>query len=372
MKYLLQRPLPDEFLTSALVRTCRRFDLSIGSLMKGLTGRKYSPSLFQVSGATQLAQCLALDVEQLLKRHSVLTYVSAFQPAGDARRCLEMATSGPSSPLGLSAWIQSASMFVRERRLCKKCYQEDRKNFGTSYWHVSHNLPGSIVCSIHTCRLHVTELPTSGRTGWSYLLPGEVKQRQLGRGTPSSFEVLLTEEACRVQGGDWGCHGMQPVGWFKNLLVANGWSSSDRPLNSKALTIWIRDVIGRSLPLTGMTGKDQELGWVALIARDLPGIPFPTLKHLIVTTAISVRGKTDRAILDYVPSGLGRRDFSARDERYASALGALVASNKTLRGVGQGTTALKTIGAWGSFRHSRERYPLLKQALSRLSRRGGV
>ncbi|QHE87139.1 hypothetical protein [Hydrogenophaga sp. BPS33] len=66
MRYLLQRPLPDEILTSALVRTCVQFDVAIKPLLKALDVNPSSPSFFHMSNIVVYAEVLRMDPTLLL------------------------------------------------------------------------------------------------------------------------------------------------------------------------------------------------------------------------------------------------------------------------------------------------------------------
>ena len=53
-------------------------------------------------------------------------------------------------------------------RICKKCWEEDKKKYGTGYLHLSHHLPGVQVCVNHACALH--EVHLKGKRGLIYPL----------------------------------------------------------------------------------------------------------------------------------------------------------------------------------------------------------
>jgi hypothetical protein len=48
----------------------------------------------------------------------------------------------------------STLSFKSNWQYCEHCVASDRKKFGTSYWHLEHNLPGISHCIKHQCPLH--------------------------------------------------------------------------------------------------------------------------------------------------------------------------------------------------------------------------
>ncbi len=80
MRYLLQRPLPDEILTSALVRTCVQFDVAIKPLLNAIGVNPGSPGFFHMSKIAAYAQVFRMDPTDLLNQATVFPSLVAFQP----------------------------------------------------------------------------------------------------------------------------------------------------------------------------------------------------------------------------------------------------------------------------------------------------
>lgn len=112
MRYLLQRPLPDEILTSALVRTCRRFHIPIKQLMGMFGPNTNAPSFFHMSNLSAYAGAMGLETSTLLETSTVFTTLAAFQPSERRQAYRVAAAEGVfSQEVGFSAFQSPRPMF---------------------------------------------------------------------------------------------------------------------------------------------------------------------------------------------------------------------------------------------------------------------
>jgi hypothetical protein len=366
MRYLLQRPLPDEILSSAFVRTCKRFDLQIKTLMKALDVNASAPSFFHMSNVGVYAQALQADPMELLQKATLFPSLVAFQSEERRRAFASSAISGQRSPnVGLSA-LQSATSFVPLRRLCSACVRSDKSRYGFAYWHVSHHLPGVSICARHGTRLRTTALTTSSASNrWSYALPDEVKSEIIGR-QASRFDKELNRLAVATQAGEvWSALGPLPRQFYRNQLRRAGLLSECRDVCTSAAREWIAGHLKSLAGSSGLLQADPTLSWVDLILRERPGIPFPASKHLIVQAAIEITPPPTCPTLDHKSKGYQGKDTREIDLSAAMQLDARLEARLntderfTLR------SELEALGLWHGFRHNRRKYPATASVLAR-------
>lgn len=372
MRFLMQRPLPDELLSSAWIRTCRATGLAIGRLTESILGRKTAPGFFQAGDLAMLAPFMGLSPRELLQNHSTLPYALAFYTPIPHATALAAAGSSGTDAFGLGAVTQSVSDRVRYRRWCSTCAALDRKNHGLSYWRRSHNLPGVLVCTVHQRPLRESTLPTAGRTSWDYGLPGDGNHDRRNLATPHAPLALLTlaQLSTRLLQLDFTqCRPREPD-WYRQQLVARGLLTSGRDVHATKLAQWAAKVLGPTVHRVGLRTNEENLAWLALMVRPCVGIPFPPLKHLLFETALRLHMPTDAERVDYVPTGMRPHYAAEHDCDAAKSLGELVDASLaagTRLGVKE---ALCSIGFWEPYRHDRQRFPKVDAAVRRLRRSG--
>lgn len=366
MRSLLQRPLKDELLSSALVRTCVRFDLRIKPLMRSICGTENAPSFFHMSNIGAYATVLGLDASELLNTATLFPSLVAFQP-WERRERFESAAfrEGRTQSIGLSA-LQSTSRYVPYRRLCPLCVRLDIRLYGWSFWHVSHHIPGVSFCSVHDVRLRVTDLTTSsGPHRWSYALPDGVVSTPKRR-LPTPFERELNRLALTTQSNDlWSALGPMSNRFYRSQLESAGLVSPGTPVSAAAARQWVAGHIKCVSSLSELLREDPAITWVDLILRDRPNTPFPAVKHLVIQAVIASTRRPALPTLNHKSTGNRGKDTSQFDTEKAKELDArirvLLQGNErfTLKG------ALESIGAWGTFRHARWKYPLVRRVIAR-------
>lgn len=112
------------------------------------------------------------EPEQLLRKATFLPAYLWFRPDSIAEIILERvrghSAAGVAQMLGIS---HSALSTFAPRRCCRQCVEADRDEFGTAYWHRSHQLPGVLICSRHQVPLHSSRHPTSNNCYRHFFLP---------------------------------------------------------------------------------------------------------------------------------------------------------------------------------------------------------
>lgn len=366
MKLLLQRPLPDELLTSALVRTCVRFELPIGRLMSSLHGHRTPPGFFHLSNISAYTQALGLNEDQILKSHTVFPHLVAFQPWERRLAFRQAALLGSGGDEVRLSALQRTSLYVPYRRLCAACVKADKARFGWSYWHVSHQLPGMTRCQIHSQYLRETQIQTkSGTRYWSYALPEDTPLPAQRRPAMSGFEREIQRLTTLTQAEEFAyALGPLPTGLYRKSLEQVGLLERGKAMRANGLRQWVGDVLRRAPTCHHLLADDPQLTWVELLLRDRPGSTSPAVKHLVVLAAIACTARPDSPTLNHKPTGMRRRDTLQRDRECAQEL---ADQFKQARRDGvplQLPAALGAMKLWSAYRHDRSRFPNVAKVIA--------
>lgn len=402
MRYLLQRPLPDELLTSVWVRTTRRAGLAIKPVTQALSnGRAWSPSFFSTGHLPDLAAFLGATPIELLWKHTIFPYATAFFEPVVFDGALRSALSTGMAAGGMGPVTQSVSDFVRLRRYCVECAREDRMQWGESYWRRAHNLPGVLICLQHGRVLRETTLRTMGTGAWSYLLPHEVPGIRVLRNCPSPFEIELARRSVAVlerppaglSGDLTSIHSPHGPGWYRETLDVQGLVSPGRQVSAQKLVSWAKRLGATKLTRLGFPEKDAGMEWLGLMVRPKISIPFSPLKHLVFETALALsraekqENRTPGAIvsvprvaaatsdasgsrslseLDHVTvgfSGFSKQVFAARDKQYAATLEAVIAGYLKRGECVRVKDALTEAGCFSYYKHHKDMYPRVSKVI---------
>ncbi len=402
MRYLLQRPLPDELLSSVWLRSARRAGLPIGTVARALTGgRKWAPSFFHAGHLADLAPLLGMTPVELLWKQTVFPYASAFFEPDVFEKALAAALSIGHAAAGMGAVTQSVSDHACFRRFCPVCAREDCKRWGESYWHRSHNLPGVLLCLAHDRVLRETELQTAGTRSWSYALPHEVVGRRVLHNRPSTFDAELARRSIaaleRAQAGPGGVQASTQLGrppdWYRDALMALGLLAPHRQVSTQQLIAWAKGIIRGNVAQLGFNEQDAGLLWLGLMVRPRVGIPFVPLKHLVfesilalaktagqarlapgtvaATSVVKTREVVGPLDLNHAPSGptgLTNNRSAERDRRYAAGVAAVVQGYLKRGEQVRVCDALTEAGCWSIFRHARAKFPRVSAVVLKLRR----
>lgn len=122
----------------------------------------------------------AIQLDELIKRHSMFPFFAAFLTHDASTRWLAALASGhPDAYQKFSAVTHHEFRPTHGLRQCKACVAEDEATYGTGHWHVIHQMPVIHTCPIHQQILHDTCAGCGAKfgkeAGWS--LPGEACRR---------------------------------------------------------------------------------------------------------------------------------------------------------------------------------------------------
>jgi len=156
-------PYPDELFISVLMR----YHVHSGNFSDAHTARevygsrKIEPNVELFGGLTETLVSVMKKIMPLqvwLEKHTMFPAYARFLPAARLNAAAEAAITMDLTALQykLSPPRSGANEYFR---YCPCCAVEDREQYGEAYWHRCHQLRGINICTIHNCRLSVSDIP---------------------------------------------------------------------------------------------------------------------------------------------------------------------------------------------------------------------
>jgi hypothetical protein len=133
--------------------------------------------------------------QEIALQHTVLPFFLSFAKArtkDDALAAMGSPNLGPlKARLGLPASRLGAMIPLKA---CSQCIQDDLVRFGTSYWHVSHQVPGVWVCPTHDRPLgfSISKRAGHGRFDWSLPSATDLETIDLSKGDAAIWTRRLS------------------------------------------------------------------------------------------------------------------------------------------------------------------------------------
>jgi hypothetical protein len=165
MKSFFPPLYPDELLYSAFARYHQRsgnesYKVTMMDLFKKTTISAVSDFPSELSVLCHRINSENFNPYFLIDNHTLLPYFYPFITNENRNRIKEQMISGTSNGifvgLGLAASKISETNFFR---FCLHCLKEEIDNYGESYWHRTHQLPGVIICPVHKEELYYSNIP---------------------------------------------------------------------------------------------------------------------------------------------------------------------------------------------------------------------
>lgn len=357
---LLARPYAGELVSSALIRACRHYHLTLTQVLRSgqAAGGGSGAAFFGFTPLPYLAELFDMAPADLLAGHTVLPFATAFSPHAVSERAVDNALNDVCDGQALGAVMRSAVQGLPYRRFCQDCVAEDLRSIGESYWRTAHQLPGALVCHAHGRVLLATELRIVGGAV-SYDLP------QNCRGRPCVAKQV--DERWMQVAADIARHahrGLEPPvspasTHYRDLSVERGWLKPDGDVNIERLNEHVVAVFGEeALSACGLV-PDSNASWAAQLLQTKTTRPTATLKHILMERFLA-----EPAIdLSHKRKGLVARSRVDEDKALAAAFYRVADSYAARKQRVSVATVLKEAGGWGVFRHKRAALPRLQQAV---------
>ena len=355
------RLYPDEFLSSGLVRFCRWYSLRFKVFAREVLHLpQLRANFLSIWPLAPIAPFYKVSPEQLLWEHTTFPYATGFVTGESYELARRAALHGGQGMGHLLAVMQNGSFGLATRKLCLRCVEEDLAQFGETYWHRAHNLPGVWMCAKHRCSLVSSQLP-AGTLRTEYRLPIECETTGLPKVGKTFGHLDLARRSVRLLNRRQSPGEARTHETYLALAGQNGWLSAGKQVSAAALTRAVEGLFSAEylratyLPITG------PMPWPSLGVRASTS-NFTTLKHLLLETALAGKPLHPNT-LDHSspgPSGTSDRDV---DRFYAPrARQELMEVLKTKEAL---TTEqfLRRVGALGPYRHRGPALPKLRRVV---------
>jgi len=352
---------PDELLSGALARCCRWFDISMRKLEARVLKAGHTETRFLgMSLLHEAAELFSITPQHLLWNHTVFPYATAFYSAEHYERELRDVMS----PTGTRMYQGRVHLVgTGLRRICAQCLAEDLAQFGESYWHRSHNLPGVFFCVKHRYLLQQTSLRAAARRTSSALPINCELVDAPTWSCPGALEMAAASEALSARAPGPGVQ--RTPSFYRALAIERGYLDEGREFRQQALV----DLFSKCFPPAFLREVSAEFGrsqpWPVLALNSKRGMSLSPLRHLMVEVALQ-HGKPVRGLLNHIPKGRSAPDPMLLDEKLAHAAATEL---KRLEAEGQRINLgpfLQLVGATRHWKYQKNEYPKLVQAVGRL------
>lgn len=141
-RYIRVEPYPDEEIGSLLTRSMRRTGQGIADFVYWQLQQPRGPLTALCNLVPHVADIIGSTPRRVLHEHTLVPYGTAGLPVSESRRLTIDLISGRIPEF-------SRTIGKLGRRWCATCMRLDQDQFGESYWHRCHLLPGVTTCALH-------------------------------------------------------------------------------------------------------------------------------------------------------------------------------------------------------------------------------
>jgi hypothetical protein len=205
--------------------------------------------------------------------------------------------------------LKSRRSWLKYLRYCPLCVAEDISEYGETYWHRKHQLPGSYYCTKHQARLVNSHITTKQATTGFY--PASSETREDVADTASDIFDRYKDKCLKIgRESEWLLENGLLVDWQKNgrekyvrLFRDNGMASVNGfRYDSNALNDAVNDYWGREFLDALFSDVTVFPEWLSRIHSNMMGRFLP-LQHILLMCA--VKG----SIEDFVNSDVSEHPF---------------------------------------------------------------
>lgn len=160
---------PDELVYSLLARYYERsgyirYIFAAEDLFQSKTVRPDIEFVNQYTPAALQMITKEITIEQVIEKHTMFPYYGRFLPKERRNKAFEALVQTQGNYHNLLPMPKRKNGTDRFLRYCPLCVENDRKQYGETYWHRLHQLQGIKICPIHGCYLNDSDVMISGKT----------------------------------------------------------------------------------------------------------------------------------------------------------------------------------------------------------------
>lgn len=363
---LLPKPYPDEIIGSVICRAIRHNGLNLYAQIRAIYGVPSSEFSFLMSVRPKdFGRLAGLDAEELVLQHTMLPYSTAFMPTKLKVKYLSNALCQQVNPM--SDIVRPLTRGVVFRRICPECIKKEIVQFGETYWHRSHLLPGVLKCTEHEVALERTIIPLQGTANLMHTsLPNEIPGYRLDVQVKAQLHDSVTTYSLQAL----NCGVNSNVNWYevsRNRVIKAGYILQPGRVASKLLEMEVSRAFGQAYLVDMGCEVRPPDSWPAMIVRSNSDATFATPKHVLFQSFLDTIGAmADLNLLDsYRKRGPKFKDRSAEDKILAGRASLVIQEAE----VEQRRLAVKELFAradYAVFSHHRAKYPLTNAIVNKL------
>ncbi|UQQ36192.1 TnsD family transposase [Paenibacillus polymyxa] len=173
-------PYPDELLYSTIGRLKKwSGEANHRNMLQHIFGDKHITASVdlpsKIGGLVErLPITTQITVEQLIMKHTLFPFYSAFLPPGQADAVYRSMAEGSGNDIYSRIGIMGSSVRPNKYiRYCTECLSHDIKTYGEGYWHRMHQVPGLDVCVEHGIELLNSTINLHGENKYKFIAADE-------------------------------------------------------------------------------------------------------------------------------------------------------------------------------------------------------
>ncbi|WP_081653111.1 TniQ family protein [Paraburkholderia graminis] len=286
------RPYEGELTGSLLVRASRRLGLTFRELNHVLTGHSRAEnSLAYLTPAylPELGRRTDITPRSLLWKHTIFPYACITLDKTEAETLESSLTIAESSaieklPIRLNSIYPPRIKVISFRRYCEECKEEELRNFGESYWHVSHALPGVAICTTHMNALRMCDLRLAPRAIQAQsLLPHEVRLTDEWLHDERDVILALAQQTERSFCGSYALTGLLHT-MYRDAAEALGYQCERYRQNRYRLVTDLERYVGAELlqEMGVPVRSGAPTAWPLTLIDGHHSVPQAQLKHVLL------------------------------------------------------------------------------------------
>lgn len=120
--------------------------------------------------------------EAIILRRSLLSYYLPFRSAADQADAMSAMQGRGIGSLKFRLGILTSRFRANHPlKACSECMREDQRDFGSAYWRLTHQLPGTLICIRHNSLLLSSTEKSTGVGRFLWLLPTSDRLQRVSR-----------------------------------------------------------------------------------------------------------------------------------------------------------------------------------------------
>lgn len=260
----------------------------------------------------------------------------------------------------LSSITKNVSHGIDYRRICKKCIADDMQQYGESYWHRKHMLPGVHVCLLHGELLFDTSIGLRGRSHLSsVVLPHEVCNLATPCAVlPWDLSARIAEVSVNALEGETS-RSEEWLRCYREQAKTKGYTLPSGDVAGNLVAHALCTYFGHQyLNTTGCpVVEDLKNTWPTLMFRPRNANNFATPKHVLMHVFLATGPKkVEHRAKVYKTPGKQARDYGQMDVLTAAKVRTLIRQLASAKERMTVKALLVQVGAWAAFKHHRAQF----------------